>query len=243
MENNTVAWYNKTWVVVVSLIFCFPVGLFVLWRNENISKMWKAGVTGLLVILLGSNYLENQDRIAKKKQFDRYFTQMNSCSFSIDKDFDPEAARKSVRSCLKSVSDSIRNAAIDSEVKLRLNESLDSIGKVSESKITTWLKEEDERQKKEKEKRKQEAIKRAANEKASVINCLIGVFKGPFGTHEFLQDGTFIYRQRSMLGVPASSWRGKWSYVGGRKVQMHETWLNRTKILTVKPDCMISGIY
>lgn len=56
MENSTSQskWYDKTWLVVLLCVFFFPVGLYALWKNSQISKGWKIGVTviiGFLVIL------------------------------------------------------------------------------------------------------------------------------------------------------------------------------------------------
>jgi hypothetical protein len=55
MENSTSQskWYDKTWLVALLCIFFFPVGLYALWKNAQISKGWKIGVTvviGLIVI-------------------------------------------------------------------------------------------------------------------------------------------------------------------------------------------------
>ena len=42
---NSNSWYNKTILVVLSLIFFFPVGLYALWKNERATKALKIIVT------------------------------------------------------------------------------------------------------------------------------------------------------------------------------------------------------
>jgi host cell surface-exposed lipoprotein/uncharacterized protein DUF2510 len=50
------AWYDQTWVLVLSLLFCFPIGLVLLWRRPTLKRGAKIGITvaiGLLAILGG----------------------------------------------------------------------------------------------------------------------------------------------------------------------------------------------
>lgn len=47
MQNSN-SWYNKTVVVVLLLIFIFPVGLYALWKNEKAPKVLKISVTILI---------------------------------------------------------------------------------------------------------------------------------------------------------------------------------------------------
>lgn len=47
MQNSN-SWYNKTVVVVLLLIFIFPVGLYALWKNEKAPKVLKIAVTVLI---------------------------------------------------------------------------------------------------------------------------------------------------------------------------------------------------
>ena len=49
---NTNSWYNKTVVVVLLLIFIFPVGLYALWKNEKAPKALKIVVSVLFAIVL-----------------------------------------------------------------------------------------------------------------------------------------------------------------------------------------------
>jgi hypothetical protein len=53
MKNTTTtAWYDNNLTVLVLLIFFFPVGLYALWKNKNISKILKIIVTGFFVFLM-----------------------------------------------------------------------------------------------------------------------------------------------------------------------------------------------
>lgn len=47
MQNSN-SWYNKTVVVVLLLIFIFPVGLYALWKNDKAPKGLKIAVTVLI---------------------------------------------------------------------------------------------------------------------------------------------------------------------------------------------------
>jgi hypothetical protein len=52
-ESNTdKKWYNKTWLVVLSCLVFFPIGLFALWKNEVMSKNVKIGLTALTVVFV-----------------------------------------------------------------------------------------------------------------------------------------------------------------------------------------------
>lgn len=48
-------WYQKTWVVILFLVFFFPVGLFLMWKYSNWNKVVKGAVTGLFCILIITN--------------------------------------------------------------------------------------------------------------------------------------------------------------------------------------------
>lgn len=51
MESTTQPqWYDKKWLVAVLCIFFFPVGLYALWKNKDISKWWKVGVTAMIAL-------------------------------------------------------------------------------------------------------------------------------------------------------------------------------------------------
>jgi hypothetical protein len=74
---NPNPWYNKTILVVLSLIILFPVGLYALWKNEKAPKPLKIAVSILIAFFV--IYSVNTDRPApefdikaeKEKQFDK----------------------------------------------------------------------------------------------------------------------------------------------------------------------------
>jgi hypothetical protein len=43
-------WFDQTWFLVVSLLFCFPVGLFVVWRKQWTRNV-KVLVTAVVLVL------------------------------------------------------------------------------------------------------------------------------------------------------------------------------------------------
>lgn len=50
MKNST-PWYNKTGLVILLIIFIFPVGLYALWKNEKAPKALKVVVSLFFVIV------------------------------------------------------------------------------------------------------------------------------------------------------------------------------------------------
>lgn len=44
-------WYDQTWFLVVSLLFCFPVGLWVVWKRKPWARGLKVGITAVLAVL------------------------------------------------------------------------------------------------------------------------------------------------------------------------------------------------
>ena len=44
-------WYEKTWVVVLSLLFCFPLGLVIVWINKRFTQKTKVVITGVVLVL------------------------------------------------------------------------------------------------------------------------------------------------------------------------------------------------
>lgn len=48
-------WYNKTWFTIIMLIVFFPVGLFLMWKNEHFKKSVRIAITVFfaLVIVVG----------------------------------------------------------------------------------------------------------------------------------------------------------------------------------------------
>lgn len=70
---NSKKWYNNTGLVILFIIVFFPVGLYALWKNENISKNWKivisSGIVFLLIVGIGSDgQIEEPFDLKKEKQ-------------------------------------------------------------------------------------------------------------------------------------------------------------------------------
>lgn len=53
--NNSNAWYEKNWLVIILCIIFFPIGLYALWKNSTISKGWKVAITIIICLLILSN--------------------------------------------------------------------------------------------------------------------------------------------------------------------------------------------
>lgn len=54
--NNSNAWYEKNWLVIILCIIFFPIGLYALWKNSTISKGWKIAITIIITLILFSNF-------------------------------------------------------------------------------------------------------------------------------------------------------------------------------------------
>lgn len=53
MENQTeLKWYQKPTGVIILLIFLFPVGLYLMWKNELWTKKTRWIVTGVLALIV-----------------------------------------------------------------------------------------------------------------------------------------------------------------------------------------------
>lgn len=50
MDSNK-KWYQKTWAIVLLLVFFFPVGLFLMWKFTNWNKKLKWGITAFFIIM------------------------------------------------------------------------------------------------------------------------------------------------------------------------------------------------
>lgn len=55
INSNSNAWYEKIWLVVILCIIFFPVGLYALWKNSSISKVWKIVVTVIIALIVIAN--------------------------------------------------------------------------------------------------------------------------------------------------------------------------------------------
>ena len=56
-QQNTTSntWYDKTWLVIVLCILFFPIGLYGLWKNATISRVWKICVTVIVALIIIAN--------------------------------------------------------------------------------------------------------------------------------------------------------------------------------------------
>lgn len=67
-------WYQRTWAIILLLIIFFPVGLFLMWKYSNWSKIAKGVVTGFFALILVSNMITGGSKntetngIAKESQ-------------------------------------------------------------------------------------------------------------------------------------------------------------------------------
>src|SRR5664280_52372 len=52
VAHRRIHWYHELFIVTVSLVVFFPLGLFLLWTNPTISKGSKITVTAFIVVLL-----------------------------------------------------------------------------------------------------------------------------------------------------------------------------------------------
>lgn len=43
-------WYQKTWFIIIMLIFLFPVGLFLMWKYKKFNKIARYIITGLFAL-------------------------------------------------------------------------------------------------------------------------------------------------------------------------------------------------
>ena len=64
-SNNQEKWYDNKLVVFLLLIIFFPIGLYALWKNKNISKIFKIGVTTFYLVLV---FILGGDKEEKNKE-------------------------------------------------------------------------------------------------------------------------------------------------------------------------------
>jgi hypothetical protein len=105
-------------------------------------------------------------------------------------------------------------------------------------------KQEAQKKQEVEEQAKQEKVankKRKYNEeKQRIIGCLIGSFKGSWGTYTFYSNGFFSWEVNS---GPYQQYReGKWKYVGGNKVKVYKTWIGKSATITVSKYCEVFGL-
>jgi phosphotransferase system glucose/maltose/N-acetylglucosamine-specific IIC component len=61
INKNDSSWYNKSYIVVLTLIFIFPVGIYALWKNNNASKFLKIIVSFIIFSSLISVIISNPE--------------------------------------------------------------------------------------------------------------------------------------------------------------------------------------
>lgn len=61
MQQKSTSWYKQEWFIVLTLIFIFPLGLFVMWRYSKWPSIAKTIVTVAIVViaLSGTTYVGN----------------------------------------------------------------------------------------------------------------------------------------------------------------------------------------
>lgn len=63
-------WYQKSWVIVLFIIFVFPVGLFLMWKYTNWNKILKVVVTCIIAFVLIGNYGSSDNKAEVSKVVD-----------------------------------------------------------------------------------------------------------------------------------------------------------------------------
>ena len=48
-------WYDRNWLAILLCFVFFPVGLYALWKNRNLAKGWKIGITTLIALAVIGN--------------------------------------------------------------------------------------------------------------------------------------------------------------------------------------------
>lgn len=60
MEVNESPWYDKKWLVAILLIVFFPVGLYALWKSNNIKQGWKVALSILVGLIVITNVMDDK---------------------------------------------------------------------------------------------------------------------------------------------------------------------------------------
>lgn len=137
-------WYQKTWVIILFLIFFFPVGLFLMWRYSNWNKVVKGIVTGLFCILIITNIsggnkeietnstkniedskevqIEKETNTENKKENDsRFIVKEENTSSAVDelvlraKENSKNATEDEIKEAVKFINDNYNNYWTDNE--------------------------------------------------------------------------------------------------------------------------------
>ena len=62
--NSSNKWYDKTWLVTILCIIFFPVGLYALWKSNNIKKGWKIAWTIIIGFFVFINLSDRDNKSA-----------------------------------------------------------------------------------------------------------------------------------------------------------------------------------
>lgn len=82
MENQTeLKWYQKPTGIIILLIFFFPVGLYLMWKNELWTKQTRWIVTAVIVLILVAN--ANNDKNSNSSNSNNSYN--NSASEEVSK--------------------------------------------------------------------------------------------------------------------------------------------------------------
>jgi len=80
MENKTeLKWHQKTTPVILLLIFFFPVGLYLMWKNEMWSKSTRWIVTGVFAFAVIANANGNKSSNNDSSPTNNSQSQTNPC--------------------------------------------------------------------------------------------------------------------------------------------------------------------
>jgi len=73
-QQNEIKWHQKTSSVIVLLIFFFPIGIYLMWKNELWTKQIRWIVTGIiaLLIVINANNNKNDKKSSSSKSESNY---------------------------------------------------------------------------------------------------------------------------------------------------------------------------
>jgi hypothetical protein len=72
MENQTeLKWFQKPTGVIILLIFFFPVGLYLMWKNDLWTKQTRWIVTAMIAVVIVANAGKNNDGLSSSSKYDK----------------------------------------------------------------------------------------------------------------------------------------------------------------------------
>lgn len=66
MKNENVKWYNKKWFTIATLIFFFPLGLYLMWKNKHFSKKTRVIISIAYVLMAVYSFLESGSEMRER---------------------------------------------------------------------------------------------------------------------------------------------------------------------------------